>query len=386
MPATSMPGSRGSAAGGGLTRWRRGLVWLTLSRLFRRIDAGLCSPGSLPENGIHRILVCRPNHRLGNTVLLSSLLRELEARYPGAEIDLVCAGAAGKLLFDLRFQVHEVVALPGRMPRHPWRTLAQLRQVQRRCYDLAIDACPASYSGRLLLGLCHARWKLGFPMTNAPGPLQAYLRDCPEHVAKRSVHLLRVAGDFHRTQEWPNLGIGLDADLLAQGRQTLAAVMGCGGNVGGPVLGIFPNATGAKRYPELWWSDFVATLRTSRPDVRIVNVLAEHGCSQLPGVQATFYSRDLRKLAAVLASMDGFISGDCGVMHLASATGVPALGLFMQPNRAKYAPYGLCNDGLDAPVERGGAAAALAAMHWMEQACPRWCDDADAAAAGISVG
>jgi len=34
-----------------------------------------------------RVLVCRPNGRLGNTLLLTPLLQELERVFPGAEID-----------------------------------------------------------------------------------------------------------------------------------------------------------------------------------------------------------------------------------------------------------------------------------------------------------
>ena len=45
--------------------------------------------GPLPAEGIHRILICRVSHTLGNTLLLTPLLRELQKIYPGAEIDVV---------------------------------------------------------------------------------------------------------------------------------------------------------------------------------------------------------------------------------------------------------------------------------------------------------
>lgn len=35
-----------------------------------------------------------------------------------------------------------------------------------------------------------------------------------------------------------------------------------------------------------------------------------------------------------------FISGDCGMMHLASAAQVPVIGLFKFDNIEKYKPYG----------------------------------------------
>src|SRR5690348_597710 len=54
----------------------RGRAWAAsiLRRRFRRVGHALCEPGGLPQAGIHRVLVCRPNHRLGNSVLISPLI------------------------------------------------------------------------------------------------------------------------------------------------------------------------------------------------------------------------------------------------------------------------------------------------------------------------
>jgi ADP-heptose:LPS heptosyltransferase len=38
--------------------------------------------------------------------------------------------------------------------------------------------------------------------------------------------------------------------------------------------------------------------------------------------------------------VDCFISGDCGVMHLASTTNTTTIGLFKFKNISKYKPYG----------------------------------------------
>src|SRR5712671_3999162 len=46
-----------------------------------------------------RVLVCRPNGRLGNTLLLTPLLQELERVFPGAEIDIVSACPAAAEIF-----------------------------------------------------------------------------------------------------------------------------------------------------------------------------------------------------------------------------------------------------------------------------------------------
>ncbi len=100
-----------------------------------------------------------------------------------------------------------------------------------------------------------------------------------------------------------------------------------------------------------------------RPDIVIVDVLAEHGASQLSGSFASFYTRDVRKLAAVIASMDGFISADCGVMHVAAASGTPTYELFSVTDEAKYAPYGRGSGGVD--TRKPSATETAVAVCWL---------------------
>jgi ADP-heptose:LPS heptosyltransferase len=44
--------------------------------------------------------------------------------------------------------------------------------------------------------------------------------------------------------------------------------------------------------------------------------------------------------------MKVFISADCGIMHLASASHIPVLGLFKFDNIEKYRPYGYNSTGI----------------------------------------
>lgn len=330
----------------------------------------LCQPGELPVHGIHRVLVCRPNHRLGNMVLISPLLREIETLYPGAEIDIAGAGCAAQVLYGSRFQVRRIINFPRRAVHHPWLTAQLVHELRGNTYDLAIDPCTGSGSGRLALRICRARYKVGFPDLPAGGEPDGPWAAGPEHLAKRSVFLMRTAYAGTTATEWPTLDVQLSPDDLRHGACALANILGREGGEAGmhPVIGIFGNATGPKRLPEHWWEAFTTALRAHRPDIRIVEVLAEHGRSQLPGVTASFYTRDLRKLASVLANMQGFVSADCGVMHLAAAVGTPTLGLFTQSNRNKYTPYGPRNEGIDVAPEADGTNTALDVMDWIDRA------------------
>lgn len=350
-------------------RLRRRLVAACFRRLLDLTDRQLCKPGQLPVRGIHRVLVCRPNHRLGNTVLISPLLAEIEALYPGAEIDVVSGGDVGEHLFIERCHVRRVYGLPRKIARHLWTTVKLLRQLRRDSYDLAIDACVDSQSGRLLLAIVKARFKLGYP--DESGPMAAAWQDFPrpEHLAKRSVFLLRTAYAGQVSRPYPPLNLRLQKEEKAQGREVLEAVLGDSGQTACRriVVGVFANATGAKRYCADWWGQFIAGLRARQPDVRIVNLLAEHGESQLDESLASYYTRDPRRLAAMIANLDAFISADCGVMHLAAATGTPTLGLFSTSSSAKYGPYGGSNAAIDTR-DMGAADVAAMAADWLELA------------------
>ncbi len=375
---TQLPnnGPPGPAAGERRNHLRRCLVAFCFQRLLKSIEAQLCEPDQLPVRGIHRVLVCRPNHRLGNTILLSPLLTEIETLYPGAEIDMVNGGCAAESLFANRFQVRAIYSLPRKIARHLWSTARLLRQLRGNTYDLAIDASYGSQSGRLLLAIVRARFKLGYP--DEHGSRHAALRamPCPEHQAHRSVFLLRAAYAGAVRQAFPSLNLRISDAEMTQARQTLAAILGetershgTSAVVGPAVVGIFANATDDKRYDTDWWMQFIHTLLARQPDLRIVDLVAEHGQSQLGGDFPCYYTRNLRHLAAVIANMDGFISADCGVMHLAVASGTPTLGLFKATCSKKYGPCGQGHTAIDTRTMLAAEVATIA-LDWLDLTVP----------------
>jgi heptosyltransferase-3 len=332
-------------------------------RMFRRLGSNLCEPGKLPAKGIHRVLISRPNHRLGNTVLMSALITEVQTLYPGAEIDLVGSEATDTIYSPL-FGVYRVFALPRRIARHLWYTAGIVREIRSSRYDLAIDACNGSQSGKILLSLANARFKLGFPEQGTGLESAWQTLPWPEHLAHRAVFLLRNAYAGQTSQVYPPLGIVLSKAEMEEAKRMLSALCTAGSQTGaGPVLGVFANATGAKCYGEGWWDDFFDAFQGLCPEVRIIELVAAHGRSNVSDRFVPFYTRNLRHLAAMAAAMDGVISADCGVMHLAAASGTPTLGLFSVTDPAKYAPYGGANKGIDTR-HVAAADAARDAAHW----------------------
>jgi len=319
----------------------------------------------LPERGIHRILVCRPNHRLGNMMLLAPLLSELEALYPGAEVDIF-GGQAAACLYGSHAQVFRVFQVPRRIARHLLATLRLLRQMRGVRYDLAIDACLGSQSGRLVLALARARYKLGFPGATTRPSSAWHKLTLPPHHAHRNVFMLRAAYRGGTRGACPPLEVRLQQDEISQAGAMLRKLCDGAPVPRGPVVGIFTNATGAKRLPETWWQEFLDCFQRLSPGAQVIDVVAAHGQSQLGDRFPSFYTRNLRSLAAVVASMQGFISGDCGVMHLAAASGTPTLGLFQTTDPANYAPYGRGSTGIIADGMTPSVAAETAAQWFQE--------------------
>lgn len=323
---------------------RRVAAWLV-----RQLTPGrnnLAVSGALPRAGIQRILVCRPNHRLGNTLLLTPLLSELEAWFPGAEVDVLASGVAARSVCAGYSGVGEVTLIDRRAVRHPLKTVMALQRLRSKRYDLVIDAASSSSSGRLAAGLARARFHLATRNQQPDG--------MPLHLAARPVAALRWALGLRESERGacPPLDMRLTQPERLAGEAALRRVAFAGEAGDFPsVLVVFPNATGAKRLDGAWWSAFLHALREQCGPTRVVELVAADGASRLAHAYPTYFTSDLRKLAAFIDAAGTYISADCGVMHLAAATSATTIGLFGVTDPARYAPYGRnnvaisCDDG-----------------------------------------
>jgi len=326
-------------------------------RSHRRTDAKPVQ--LLPRVGIFRVLVCRPTHSLGNTLLLTPLLQEIEATYPGAEIDIVSRTPVASEIFGRFASVRRIFILPARPVHRFGRLIRILARIRETRYDLVIDPEPRSRTGRALLGLAKGRCKVGFQrgrtgVLTHPVAMSATVR----HSGHRPVDLLRRAVGATVSMPFPALDIGLSPAERDSGRLILSRLLDSSGiNQGKGVIGVFANATGNKLLPGGWWLTFLATLAARYPEHRIVEIVPAFGRSMLGSRYPTYYSSDVRRLAAMLSALTTFISADCGIMHLACAAGVPVTGIFSTTDSEEWGPYGPLDRAMDA---RGLPPAALA--------------------------
>ncbi len=279
-------------------------------------------------------------------VLLTPLITELERLYKGVEIDILAEGDIAKEVFSTFFSVKNIYCLPKRGFKRPVRFLGMLLQVRKTQYDLIIDPIVGSGFSRALVKFTKGRLKLGYSDTPEKSGLthSVPFDAAPEHMAKRAIDLLHWdpshASDV--SIDYPTLDMRLTDAERAHGRTVIRDMLDVSHQAMTPlVVGVFANATGAKRYSKEWWKEFMSTFRDMSPSSNIVEIVPMHGRSMLDSEWPGYFTTDIRRMSAVMAGVDLMISADCGVMHLAVASRVPTVGLFSVTDAAVYEPYGL---------------------------------------------
>ncbi len=287
------------------------------------------------------ILVCRPNTRLGNALLMTPLIEEIEARLPSARVEILTACPAAHEVFREYPSVRRVHQLPFRGARHPLRHLLTLLRVRRVRYDILIDPCPRSWTSRFLARHFAARLKLGFSSGHKADDidLSVPFAGAPPHMGEYPVYLLRrgllgLEEDAARA-EFPKLGIRLTEAERTAGREQIGRLLGPAG--AGPVVAVAAHATGAKRFTVDWWRHMIASLRTRMPGVTVIEIRPPNGVAALPELPA-YSSRSVRQVASVAAAADCFVCADSGLMHLGAATDATTVGLFKVTEPRLYAP------------------------------------------------
>ncbi|MBV8820597.1 MAG: hypothetical protein JO022_19715, partial [Acidobacteriaceae bacterium] len=123
--------------------------------------------------------------------------------------------------------------------------------------------------------------------------------------------------------------------------ETLKRVLDASGrSLSGGVIGVFANATGPKLQSPSWWASVLDVLERRYPQTAFVEIVPAFARSMLRERYPMFYCSNLRRLAGLLSQLSLFVSTDCGVMHLACASGTPVTGIFTVTDSSEWGPYG----------------------------------------------
>jgi len=284
---------------------------------------------------IKRILICRPNPRLGNQLLITPLVQEVIATFPECEIDLFVNGGLAQIVFKNYKNVKRIIQLP----RKPFKELIKYSQgwmaLRKHNYDIVINVVEGSSSGRLSAQFANSKYKF---FGDDIADLQLKYEDYG-HIAKQPVYNFRYyltkLGFKENDKPVPSLDLKLSNSEIAEGQKLLQEIV----KNDKKTICIFTFATGAKCYPESWWEPFYERLKSEYPNYNIIEILPVENVSQIGFKAPTFYSKDIREMGALIANTEVFIGADSGIMHLASSAQTPTVGLFSGTNINMYTPY-----------------------------------------------
>lgn len=277
-----------------------------------------------------KVLVIRPNHRLGNLLLITPLLEEITRIIPEAKIDLFVKGNLGEEVFANFDKVNRLIQLPKKPFSNLWGYIKGWWAIRYGNYTVVINVINSSSSGRLSARFSNALLKY---YGEEDGDVNNHMAKYPVYGIRK---FLREAGvPLVYKEEVPNLDIKLSAEELANGNELLQQLV----QNEKKTIGLFTYATGGKIYSKEWWGDFYGQLMVAFPDYNIIEVLPVENCSQISFRAPTFSDRSVRIVGSFIANLDLFIAADSGMMHLGGAVQATTIGLFKVTNTKSYEPY-----------------------------------------------
>jgi heptosyltransferase-2 len=291
-----------------------------------------------------KILVLRYRF-IGDTILTVPFLRNLRRARPDAWITWVVAPGSAEVVKGIPYVDEVLYWDPVTIhadSRGTHRTLKSrldfVRELRRRKFD-TVYVLKRSFSSAIMALLSGARRRIGF---NTEGRGFLLTKRIPYHLDRHEVlsflDVLRADG-IEPTDDH------LEAWIDAAEDQEARSLMGAGPGF----LAIHPFASsGVKSWPLERFADVAHTANRLYGLVPVVlggsrDLEAANGVAGLfpAGTLNLTGACGLRVTMAVLARCAAFIGNDSGIMHLASAAGIPLVAVFGPTSPVRFGPWGV---------------------------------------------
>ena len=334
--------------------------------LTRLLDGLLPVPPNEPLSAVgepRRVLLVRPNFRIGNTLITAPLIAALQARFPSARLDYLGADTTDVLL--RHFPIDRTYCISRRFILRPWELLGLLRRIRRERYDVAIDAGMGSTSGGFYTYVTGASHRIGvdgagqrFLTTRLPPPQVSHAYDGP---VAFSIALGAPCQDYP--------AYVVSADERADALGTLAGVGLADGTTLTAFVALSISGHKDKRLSPQFWIDLATRLAAAGGRVLVLAgpeevPLLPRLRHELPTGAVVLEPQPLRRFAAVLSYASIVVAPDSGPLHLSVAVGVPTIAVLIAAGSRNYAPRG--------PDDRVVFPATAAAAADTVLAHPRW--------------
>ncbi|MBN1478239.1 glycosyltransferase family 9 protein [Candidatus Sumerlaeota bacterium] len=322
-----------------LRRSAKGLLLGTLGRLMGRSESVALDEIDWPA--AKKVLLIRPNFRMGNLLITTTALPILRSNLPDAEIHMLCARSFSSLL-----QGHPCIDRLHTFTRgllfNPFRLHWLMRRMRRERFDVVIDGTMTG-SAALLTRWAGGRVRIGAGPKGRHFAFTTLVDEPPRRLWRVEAMRQHFASMGMSVPESAGMNVHLTEEELARGRERMREL---DGDESTWITGVFVGARGDKRWPAERWGEVISRLWANRgegeglvvfhgPEERAL-VAMLRGCTP-EGVPFSL-SPNLREFAALVAQCRQFISSDTGPMHLACALGVPVVSLFWRKSWVRFAP------------------------------------------------
>lgn len=313
-----------------------------VNKLLINITSNKSDGEKIDPNEIKRILLVRINYRIGNVIFLTPLIKAISQKLPNAKIDIIVGAPFTIPILKNIPNVENVYDTPRKLLRNPIELFKKVREINKNNYDLIISPVGNSASSNIAISLLKAKYKLGFENQGTWSPINKTVPHSSKykHEALKLLPLMEIFNGDEVDYEL-YLDVSLSEDEKNTGKQILFDLLQKHniGKTPSHIIGIFRDARFDKKIANIWWQEFIVEMKKNDENILIIDILApgqEIFTNELPSICIS----NLRELSKFLSSLDVFVCGDTGPMHLASASLVPVIALFNATSPDMYGPLG----------------------------------------------
>lgn len=285
-------------------------------------------------DGVERILLVRPNFRLGNALISARLIKAFANGRPDITVDYLGTDTTQALFKGMPLGRYH--ALSRSMLLRPWRLLALWATLRRRRYDLVIQVADSSFTGWLCTQLAGARQSVGKRGKLAKSYHWVMNEPC-RHAYDLPASIATPLTLPCKAAPW----LQIEADERIRADHLLHDVAG----YGAMPVGVFIGGHLNKRLPLDFWQALFAALNARHIPFLVLAGPEEQNASRALspylgdwGTAAPLMP--LRDFAACISRLPRLITPDTGPMHMAAALGVPVTALLNVATSQRFAPRG----------------------------------------------
>ena len=289
---------------------------------------------------VSRIIVIRPNFRIGNAILSTAIIAPLQERFPGATIDFLVTDKTASLFANL--PIGYITTVSRSVMRQPWRALPIVRELRARRYDLAVQLAPSSLSGLVVSSLVGARYIMGKPKGSAAW-YDITVKDPIVHAYDVGTAFSRTLGTIGPA----NTCLAISDEERARAFDQFQA-MGLEADDNGNLdafVAVFVGGHADKVCPVSFWLALINDL--NRAGKRFIVFVGPEEKAMIPRLQQALETlplgslcppQPLRLFAAMLAQARVMVTPDSGPMHMAAALGVPVVMMLQAQKSMGFVP------------------------------------------------